>query len=527
MIGATWNVRGLNKRGRLQCITDFVHDNNLDFVSLQETKKESFDEPFLRSIHRNFTWHCLPATGTAGGILVGFDESKMEVTAWQTKTFCLSAMVKNHKDHLHWRYIAVYGSPYEEGKLDFIQELHSLVENWDGPTVIGGDFNLVTNAKEKNNGSINFKWSALFQDWINKQGLIELKNPTRSFTWTNNQEQPIMAAIDKIFCNTSFGQCFPLAHVAAKPRAGSDHVPLVLNFGINAVRKPATFRFEKWWLHQPGFGDLVKKVWDTPCAFSNPMDIWQFKVRLLRKKVKGWAININAEIKKLKKDLLKEFDLLDLKQDAGSLLPEERSRMKNISEDLDRIWCMEEMKARQRSRDRIIREGDRNTAYFQAVANQRDRKKRIQCLESADGLREENEDMLNHAVDFYKNLFAQEQNLGVHLDSNFWGEEDKVTSTENELLEAPFTEEEIKEAVFGSYAEWALGPDGFSFLFYQHFWDVIKVDLMNLVREFEKGDLNLDRLNYAVIMLIPKEAEAKTFKKFRPISLINCSFKIL
>jgi exonuclease III len=42
MIGATWNVRGLNKRGKLQCITDFVADNKLDFVGFQETKKEGF-----------------------------------------------------------------------------------------------------------------------------------------------------------------------------------------------------------------------------------------------------------------------------------------------------------------------------------------------------------------------------------------------------------------------------------------------------------------------------------------------------
>ena len=101
-----------------------------------------------------------------------------------------------------------------------------------------------------------------------------------------------------------------------------------------------------------------------------------------------------------------------------------------------------------------------------------------------------------------------------------------MTALENELLEAPFTENEVREAVFSSYAEGAPDPDSFSFLFYQVFWDLIKVDLMNLIRVFEQGDLNLDRLNYAMITLIPKEPEAKVLKKFRPISLINCSLKI-
>jgi exonuclease III len=41
MKGATWNIRGLNKRGKLQCITDFINDNKLDFVIFQETKKKS------------------------------------------------------------------------------------------------------------------------------------------------------------------------------------------------------------------------------------------------------------------------------------------------------------------------------------------------------------------------------------------------------------------------------------------------------------------------------------------------------
>jgi hypothetical protein len=93
-------------------------------------------------------------------------------------------------------------------------------------------------------------------------------------------------------------------------------------------------------------------------------------------------------------------------------------------------------------------------------------------------------------------------------------------------LKLSFFEEEIKRVIDGSYAERAPDPDGFSFMFYQKFWSIIKADFIALVRGFEKCEINLARLNYAMIILIPKEEEAKTLKKFRSISLINCSFKI-
>jgi hypothetical protein len=92
-------------------------------------------------------------------------------------------------------------------------------------------------------------------------------------------------------------------------------------------------------------------------------------------------------------------------------------------------------------------------------------------------------------------------------------------------LGAPFSEEETRKAVFDSYSEGAPGPDGLPFLFFQHFWETVKTDLIAMFGDFYKGDLDIFRLNFAILILIPKEPDASTMKKFRPISLLNCSFK--
>jgi hypothetical protein len=84
---------------------------------------------------------------------------------------------------------------------------------------------------------------------------------------------------------------------------------------------------------------------------------------------------VNAKIRKLKTDLLKEYDELDIRYESGGLLPGQKDRVEVIMIELEKICNMEEFKAKQRSRDRSIKEEDRNTAYFQAVANQRNRKK--------------------------------------------------------------------------------------------------------------------------------------------------------
>jgi hypothetical protein len=75
-------------------------------------------------------------------------------------------------------------------------------------------------------------------------------------------------------------------------------------------------------------------------------------MRLLRKKIKGWSKNIEAELKRKKKDTIKKLDSLDQTSEYQQLSPRERQDRKELKETLEKIWVMEEIKARQRVREK-------------------------------------------------------------------------------------------------------------------------------------------------------------------------------
>jgi exonuclease III len=58
MKGIIWNIRGLNQPGSKLCLEQLIRDHRLDFVGVQETKKEDFSPVFLKNLSCpvNFSW---------------------------------------------------------------------------------------------------------------------------------------------------------------------------------------------------------------------------------------------------------------------------------------------------------------------------------------------------------------------------------------------------------------------------------------------------------------------------------------
>jgi hypothetical protein len=65
-------------------------------------------------------------------------------------------------------------------------------------------------------------------------------------------------------------------------------------------------------------------------------------------------------------------------------------------------------------------------------------------IENGDVTLQKEEDILEHATEYYKNLLGPSEKPIFNLDPNCWDLEQKVTAEENETLTEPFSMKEIR-----------------------------------------------------------------------------------
>jgi hypothetical protein len=98
---------------------------------------------------------------------------------------------------------------------------------------------------------------------------------------------------------------------------------------------------------------------------------------------------------------------------------------------------------------------------------------------------------------------------------------------ENEDLALTFTSLELDQILAEMKPDSAPGPDGLPVAFFKRFWENLRGLILQILNDFALGRVDIARLNYGIISLIPKIKGADTIKLFRPITLINVIFKFV
>ncbi|GAU41823.1 hypothetical protein TSUD_299890 [Trifolium subterraneum] len=103
----------------------------------------------------------------------------------------------------------------------------------------------------------------------------------------------------------------------------------------------------------------------------------------------------------------------------------------------------------------------------------------------------------------------------------------RLNQMESSSLITPFSEAEVKSAVWDCDSFKSPGPDGVNYGFIKDFWAEIRGDVMRFVSEFHRNDKLTKGINSTCITMIPKIDSPQRLNDFQPISLVCSLYKIL
>jgi hypothetical protein len=149
---------------------------------------------------------------------------------------------------------------------------------------------------------------------------------------------------------------------------------------------------------------------------------------------------------------------LDKKVESTPLDPDELTLKRYLNNRLADLLREEEMKWYQIAKVKELLERGSNTKYFQLVANGKYRKTRIFQLHREGQIIEGDVELKQHITRYYKKFFGPSKTNNFSLDETSRDDIPQVSEMENEELVKPFSEEEVKHAVFQMEHNKALGP---------------------------------------------------------------------
>ncbi|KAH7656136.1 Exodeoxyribonuclease III protein [Dioscorea alata] len=147
----TWNVKGLGRPAKRFLVKDFLNLHITDVCCLQESKLEDIPAWTWKKIGgpRLDQFLFLPARGSTGGIIIGWNSTVVEGRLANLGDFSLSVDFKSKKDTFCWRCTTVYGPTGRNLKSAFWGELHGDASS---PWVLCGDFNAIFSEEDKASG---------------------------------------------------------------------------------------------------------------------------------------------------------------------------------------------------------------------------------------------------------------------------------------------------------------------------------------------------------------------------------------
>ncbi|KAE8729397.1 hypothetical protein F3Y22_tig00003715pilonHSYRG00041 [Hibiscus syriacus] len=274
---------------------------------------------------------------------------------------------------------------------------------------------------------------------------------------------------------------------------------------------------------EEGFEDLVKSSLDDLRGRKKRSDIFSI-LQGTKKSIRNLSGRKLYGISESISELEMKINDLEFKAQCGNLSHQEWDQMMQFRSNLWRLYRIEESIWFQKSRTRLIKDGDKNTRFFHLSALNRSKRNEISSLKINGYVVSDPHSIKLHISNFFKTTYNSKSTMEVEdLLLDFA----KLSGDQSSKLEEHFFEQKIWQAIASSDSSKAPGPNGFTMGFFKRCWPSLKEFVMIFFKDLCFGRKWEHGVNHAFITLIPKKLNLDSVEDFRPISLVGSLYKII
>uniref|UniRef100_A0A670HTD8 Reverse transcriptase domain-containing protein n=1 Tax=Podarcis muralis TaxID=64176 RepID=A0A670HTD8_PODMU len=372
-----------------------------------------------------------------------------------------------------------------------------------------------------------------FNELVENLDLIDIwrhRNPTTKQFTHYSEPHKSWGRIDQIWVTRAM--VWRVKRCEILPRTLSDHCPLVLEIK-NELKGQPRWRMNEYLFENEEVLDTAKKTLREYLAINRSRDtpielVWDAGKAVLR----GFLIQQNSYRKKLR-EKKKDNILAQLKDCERKLAlnptDETISQAVKVLQSQYSVILNQEIEQKIKfTRQKYFESANKMGKLLAWQLRKRKKQNTINKLIVDERVIEEPSEIERRFVAFFEKLYEKGEESSVEI-RNYLDQEERKFFTEEDCIQLNkvVSVKEVRDAINKMKNGKSPGPDGLPAKYYKKLVDLLAPVLTEVINNTLQEGRIPSSWKEAYITLIPKTENEKTdLKNYRPISLLNCDYKV-